>query len=147
MATILRGELTAGVHVERTSESISDLLFQEMRTLKATPIRCQDIRTGEIYYDDSTNKYDQEADTYVNRITFGDFSNPNPNPKAEKPIFKIDANDFSSELKADLAERVIHGKESIHRVVQKAVYRLFRARHETAFFDYIKDKRLRWEFV
>ena len=95
MATILRGELTAGVHVERTSESISDLLFQEMRTLKSTPIRCQDIRTGEIYYDDSTNKYDQEADTYVNRITFGDFSNPNLIlSKAEKPIFKIQSYRF-----------------------------------------------------
>src|SRR6266581_4616815 len=137
MSPALRGELTAGVHVERTSESISDL-FQEMRTLKATSVRCQDIRTGEIYYDDSTNKYDQEADTYVNRLTFDDFSNP----KTEKPTFQIDPNDFSSELKSNLAERIMRGKESIHRVVQTAVYRLIRARHETAFFDYIKDKRL-----
>ena len=145
MATILRGELTAGVYVDRTSESISDLLFYEMRTLKGTSTRCQDIQTGEIYYDDSTNKYDHEADKYVNRLTFGDISNSKTT--AEKPVFEIDPNDFSSELKADLAERVMRGKESIHRVVQTAVYRLLRARHETAFFDYIKDRRLRWEFI
>lgn len=133
------------IFLPRTSESISDLLFHEMRSLKAIPIRCQDMREGEIYYDENTNKYDQESDTYVNRLRFGDFSSSNP--KIEKPIFSLDCNDFSPELKANLAERVKCGKESIHRVVQTAVYRLIRARHETAFFDYIKDKRLRWRFV
>jgi hypothetical protein len=143
MATILRGELTAGVYVERTPESISDLLFYEMRSLKPISVIRTDLVSGEQYEDNSTNKYDYEADTYVNRLTFGDFSNP----KIEKPCFRLDSRDFSSELKANLGERVMRGKESIHRVVQTAVYRLLRARHETAFFDYIKDKRLTWRFV
>lgn len=140
MATILRGELTAGVYSERTPESISDLLFQEMRSLKPITIMRQDLVTGELYRDDSTNRYDYEADTYINRLTFGD-------SKIEKPCFRLDCRDFSPELRSNLAERVIRGKESIHRVVQRAVYRLLRARHETAFFDYVKDKRLSWRFV
>ncbi len=129
----------------RTPESISDLLFQEMRAIKPITIMRTDLATGEVYSDDNTNKYDYEADTYVNRLTFGDFSNSDPDIR--KPVFRLDCNDFSAELKLNLVERVKAGKQSIHRVVERAVYRLIRAMHETAFFDHIKDQRLNWRFV
>jgi hypothetical protein len=137
------GELTAGVDVERTSESISDLLFSEMRSLKPVTVMRQDLFTGEWYRDDSTNKYDYEADTYVNRIIFGDFSNP----KMEKPCFRLDCRDLSPELKVNLSERVQCGQSSIHRVVQNAVFRLMRARRQPEYLEYIKDTHLNWRFI
>lgn len=151
----IRRELVAGVDVEdtipltsikiraRTPSAIEDLLFYEMRSVKPIPIIRTDLASGEEYEDNSTNKYDYEADTYVNRLVFGDFSNPN----TPKPEFRLDCRDFSKELKENLAERVRCGKESIHRVVQNAVYRLIRARHPDAYLEYIKDKRLNWRFA
>jgi hypothetical protein len=127
----------------RSEANIGDLLFKEMRTLEPIPVIRTDLVSGEQYEDNSTNKYDYEADTYTNRLVFGDFSNPN----TPRPIFRLDYRDFSQELKENLAERVHSGGGAIHRVVQNAVYRLIRARHPDAYLEHIKDKRLNWGFV
>jgi len=152
-------ELVAGANVEDTTTSnttphhqirtrtmtasaIEDLLFYEMRSLKPIPVIRTDLISGEQYEDNSTNKYDYEADTYTNRLVFGDFSNPN----TLKPIFRLDYRDFS-ELKENLVERARCSKESIHRVVENVVKRYIRARHPEAYLEHIKDKRIEWVFV
>jgi len=126
-----------------TSSRIEDQLFYEMRSLKPRRVMRVDLTTGELYLDDSTNKYDFEADTYTNRLVFGDFSDSS----TERPVFRLDPRDFSSELKVNLAERIRCGKRAIHRVVQNAVYRLIMARHQDDYLEHIKDKRLNWRFV
>jgi hypothetical protein len=118
-----------GIKAKATSKvlsphAIEDLLFKEIRELEPITITRIDLATGEEYQDNSTNKYDFEADTYTNRMVFGDFSDPN----IPKPVFRLDIRDFSAELKDNLAERVRCGGWSIHRVVQNAIYRLIRAR-------------------
>jgi hypothetical protein len=127
-----------------TSSAIEDLLFYEMRSLKPISVVRTDLVSGEQYKDNSTNKYDYEADTHTNRLVFGDFSNPTQTPK---PVFRLDCRDFSAELKENLVERVKCSKDSIHRVVQNAVYRIIKARHPDAYLEHIKDKRLNWRFV
>lgn len=126
----------------RSEASIADLLFKEMRELKRVSVTRFNIATFS-QYGDTCNKYDHEADKYNRRIVFGDFSNP----KTPKPLFKLDYRDFSDELKANLAERILCGKTSIHRVVESAVKRLIRARHPDDYLEHIKDRRINWRFV
>jgi hypothetical protein len=118
----------ATVQRPRTEASMTDLLFKEMREFKPITVIRTDIFSGETYEDNSRNKYDYEADTYTNRIVFGNFSKPRIKTKAKKPLFRLGLRDLSDELKENLAERAKLSKESVHRVVQAAVYELIRAR-------------------
>jgi len=62
-------------------------------------------------------------------------------------IFHLDSKDFSPELRANLIERLKTSKESLHRVVEDAVFMIFRARHRMIFYQHIEPEGLRWEFV
>lgn len=90
------------------------------------------------------NKYYVEAAKYVGRRSAGNFDGKNAK---HKPVFHLDPNDFSPELRANLIERLKTSKESIHRVVEDAVFRIFLARHKMIFYQYIQAEGLRWRFV
>jgi hypothetical protein len=101
-----------------------------MRALKPITIMRTDLATGEVYSDDNTNKYDYEADTYVNRLAFGDFSNSDPDIR--KAVFRLDCNDFSAELKLNLVERVKAGSVSRDQV---ASLKMVKNEHENGGRD------------
>jgi hypothetical protein len=83
------------------------------------------------------NKYYIRACDYARRISLGDFSREN---EKYKPVFEIDFDDFSPELRAHL----LGVKESLDIIVTEAVFRLFRARHKMIFYDHIQSYKLRW---
>ena len=118
---------------------IVDQLYLQMCESREIPIKKQ-LLTGEIYCDNQ-NKYHVEAATYAGRISAGDFSGKNAKCR---PVFQIDLADFSSRLKIELAELP---KETVHRIVTEAVFRIFRARHRMIFHQHIENERLRWVFL
>jgi len=118
---------------------IVDQLYLQMCESKEIPIRKQ-LLTGEIYCDNQ-NKYYAEAATYAARISAGDFSGKNAK---YRPIFQIDLSDFSPRLKIELAGLP---KETVHRIVTEAVFRIFKARHRMIFHQHIENERLRWVFL
>jgi hypothetical protein len=87
------------------------------------------------------NKYYLEAAKYAGRISAGDFSDP----KTEKPVFKLDSNNFSPRLQTHLLESKKDGM--LNDIVKDAAFKLFRARHKMIFYDHIEPKKFRWEFV
>jgi hypothetical protein len=109
-----------------TSAAISDMLFIE-------------ICSGP-----NANWYYAEAATYARRASAGNFDGKNAK---YKPVFRLDSKHFSHELRANLAERRKTSIESLHRVVEDAVFRIFRARHKMIFYQNIEAEGLRWVFV
>lgn len=90
------------------------------------------------------NWYYAEAATYARRMSYGDFKGK----KVKfKPLFHLDLDTFSPELKAALAERARTSKESIYKVVEDGVFKLLRARHEMIFYEHIENEPLRWGFI
>jgi hypothetical protein len=116
---------------------IVDELYLQMCESKEIRIR-KELLTGEIYCENQ-NKYLAEAATYAGRISAGDFSHAK-----YKPVFRLYLEDFSPRLKAELAELP---KETVHRIVTEAVFRIFRARHRMIFHEHIESECLRWLFV
>lgn len=86
------------------------------------------------------NWYYFEAAKYAFRRSAGDFSGENTKCR---PVFRLNRVDFSARLKAELAKLP---KETIHRIMTEAVFRIFRARHKMIFYQYIQNERLKWEF-
>jgi hypothetical protein len=93
--------------------------------------------------EEQINWYYAEAAAYARRISGGDFSGKNAK---HKPVFRLDLNTFSNELKA-LVERTKTSKEAIDKVIEDGVFTLLRARHERIFHQYIEKGPLRWEFI
>jgi hypothetical protein len=87
------------------------------------------------------NKYYLEAAKYAGRISAGDFSNPG----TPKPVFKLDAADFSPEIQAHLVEAKKCGMLNV--IVKEAVFKLFRARHKMIFYEHIEPQKFAWEFI
>ncbi|MGC2569904.1 MAG: hypothetical protein WA364_00215 [Candidatus Nitrosopolaris sp.] len=118
---------------------IVDQLYLQMCASREIPIR-KELLIGEKYCDNQ-NKYYAEAATYAGRISAGDFSGKNDKCR---PVFRLYLEDFSPRLKAELAELP---KETVHRIVTEAVFRIFRARHRMIFYQHIENERLRWVFL
>jgi hypothetical protein len=133
--TIIIQELVPKGHIECTSAAISDQLFREM---------CSTDKKAVNYDSQEVNWYYEQAATYARRISAGNFDGKNAK---YNPIFHLDSNDFSRELRANLIERLKTSIEAIHRVVEDAVFMIFRARHPMIFYQHIEAKGLRWEFV
>src|SRR5215469_7185794 len=93
------------------------------------------LLTGEVYYE-NLNQYYTKAATYASRISAGDFSGKNAK---YKPVFRLNLEDFSPKLKAELSELP---KERIHEIVTIAVFRLFKARHRMIFHQHIETEGL-----
>jgi len=124
---------------EWSSAYISDRLYREM---------CGTIKVAIIYEgqnnEQKINWYYAEAATYARRASAGNFDGRNAK---YKPIFHLERRDFSPELRANLRERLKNSKESLHRVVEDAVFMIFRARHPMIFYQHIETQGLRWRFV
>ncbi len=118
---------------------IVDELYLQMCKSKEITIKKQ-LLTGEIFYE-KQNKYYAEAATYAGRISVGDFSGKNAK---FKPRFRLYLKDFSPGLKAEIANLT---KETVHRIVTEAIFRIFRARHRMIFHQHIENERLGWVFV
>ena len=128
--------------VQLTSACIADRLFLEI---------CSAPKKTVIYEfpplpkkEEKINKYYAEAATYARGSSAGNFSGKNAK---YKPVFHLDSKDFSPELRANLVERLNTSKESLHRVIEDAVFMIFRARHRMIFYQHIEAEGLRWEFV
>jgi len=136
---IIIQELVPQEDVEWTSAYISDRLYLEM---------CSTNKLAVIYQgqdnEQKINWYYEEAATYARRASVGNFNGKNAK---YKPIFHLDSKDFSPELRANLVERLNTSKESLHRVIEDAVFMIFRARHRMIFYQHIEAEGLRWEFV
>jgi len=117
---------------------IEDQLYLQMCESKEILTRKQ-LLTGEVYYE-NLNQYYTKAATYASRISAGDFSGKNAK---YKPVFRLNLEDFSPQLKAELSELP---KERIHEIVTIAVFRLFKARHRMIFYQHIETEGLRWRF-
>ena len=87
------------------------------------------------------NRYYYQINKYAGLRSVGNFEGKNAK---YKPIFYLHLEDFSDRLKAELVALPI---ESVNRIVTEAVFRIFRARRKMAFYQYIENEPLRWEFV
>jgi hypothetical protein len=87
------------------------------------------------------NRYYYQADKYAGLRSIGNFEGKNAK---YMPIFHLHLEDFSARLKAELATLPI---ESVNRIVTEAVFRIFKARRKMAFYQYIQNEPLRWEFI
>jgi hypothetical protein len=126
-------------HEEWSSACISDRLYREM---------CGTNKLAVIYEgqnnEQKINWYYAEAATYARRTSAGNFAGKNAK---YKPVFHLDQRDFSHEVRANLAERLKTSKESLHRVIEDAVFMIFRARHPMIFYQHIEAEGLRWRCV
>lgn len=124
--------------IEWTPAYISDRLYLEM---------CSTDKKAVIYEgtdkEQKINWFYAEAATYARRRSAGNFDGKNAK---YKPIFHLDPNGFSPELRANLIERLMTSKESLHRIVEDAVFKIFLARHKMIFYQHIEAEGLRWRF-
>jgi hypothetical protein len=125
-----------------TTSYIADVLFKEMcesgLIVEDPGILSKKANGGKINY------YYLEAAKYAGRISGGNFDVSNGKLK---PIFQIHYNDFTPRLQAELQSLLKHSPSSLARVVQDAVFRIFKARHKRIFFEYIQSEGLNWRFV
>jgi len=128
-------ELIPKDEIESTSAAISDRLFFEISSTGKKVV----IHEG-TDKEEKVNWYHAEAAKYARRASAGNFGK-------SKPIFDLDPKDFSPELRADLVKLLKTSKESLHRVVEDAVFMIFRARHPMIFYQHIEAEGLRWRFV
>ena len=102
-------------------------------------------------YGHKISKYYLEAAKYAARIIAGDSSHLDTidmdNNTTNGPTFLLDSKDFTPRLTAELAKLYKTDKESLDRVVKEAVFRIFKARHEMIFYQYIQGSRFQWRFV
>lgn len=114
----------------------SDQLYLEM---------CEkEVKDPHGSYGDTISKYYLEAAKYAGRISAGDFERENA---IYKPVFQVRAKDFTTRLQDELKLLKKQSPDTLKRVVQNSVFRIFRARHKIIFFDYIQAEALRWRFV
>ena len=127
-----------------TTERAIDELYIEM--CEAKKVQVDDPRNS---YDKKISKYYIKAAKYSGRISWGDFEddeNGNENQR-HKPVFEINPNDFSPCLQAELKSLLNTSPDTLRRVVQNAVFRIFRARHKMIFYQYIENDGLNWRFT
>ena len=89
------------------------------------------------------SKYYIEGAKYAGRISAGNFDGENAK---HKPVFEIHYNDFTPRLQDELL-LLKKSPNTLSRVVQNAVFRIFKARHKLVFYDYIENEGLNWRFV
>ena len=114
---------------------IQDILYIEM-----CETEIQDAENP----DDKISRYYIEAAKYVGRISSGNFGSAN---SEHKPVFEIHYTDFTARLQAELQQLLKDSPTTLMRVIQNAVFRIFRARHKRIFFEYIQSEGLNWRFV
>jgi hypothetical protein len=124
---------------EWSSACISDRVYLEMCSSDKLAV----IDEGQ-NNEQKINWYYAEAAKYARTASAGNFEGKNAK---YKPEFHLHPKDFSHELRANLAERRRTSIESLHRVLEDAVFIIFRARHPMIFYQHIKAEGLRWRIV
>lgn len=123
---------------ECSSAYISDRLYLEM---------CRTGRKAVIHKgtdkEEKVNWYYAEAAAYARRASAGNFEGKNAKYKPEFHLHSY----FSHKLRTNLRERLKTSKESLHKVVEDAVFMILRARHPMIFYQHIEAEGLRWRFV
>ena len=133
MATILRGELTAGVHVNEGDEWLTSYVIdQSHEQMCEGPLIDHKCNYGCKYLHPENFHY-IEAAHYATRISSGNFEGKN---KKYKPRFIINAINFTPKLKQEL--KTAATEKALHRIVTEAVFRIFKARHKRIFYEYIE---------
>ena len=89
-------------------------------------------------------RYYLEAAKYAGRISAGNFDGENAK---YKPVFEIHHYDFTPRLQAELKSLLKDSRQTLKRVVQDAVFRIFLAIHRLIFHQYIENDGLKWRFV
>jgi hypothetical protein len=106
---------------------------------------CECDKTVEVKDEQSNysllNWYYYHVDQYAGRRSIYNFEGKYAQ---YKPIFQLYLEDFSPRLKAELAALPL---ESVNRIVTQAVFKIIRARRKMAFYQYIENEQLRWEFL
>jgi hypothetical protein len=93
---------------------------------------------------DKISRYYIEASKYARRISAGNFGDENTK---YKPIFEVRYNDFTARLQAELELLLKDSPDTLKRIVQNAVFRIFKAKHKLIFYDYIESEGLNWRFI
>jgi hypothetical protein len=115
---------------------IEDVLYLEM---------CEtEIQDPQGSNGDKIRRYYIEAAKYAGRISAGDFDGANAK---YKPVFEIHYKDFTSRLQAEILLLMKESPNTLRRVVQNAVFCIFKAKHKRIFYDYIENDGLNWSFV
>ena len=116
---------------------IEDQLYLQMCECNKTIT----VKSSEAPYTE-LNRYYYEAHKYAGFRSAGNYEGKNAKCK---PRFKLYLEDFSARLKAELA-----GLDSRDKVITRAVFRIFRSHCKfckLAFYQYIENEPLEWEFV
>jgi|GEM_PF-2208146 len=145
MATILRGELTAGVNVPEdnwlTSYTI-DQLFIQMCDGPLVDHRCSITyrypKCKYLYLQQISFHY-IEIDNYARRVSVGNFEGKNAK---YKPRIIINAENFTPKLKEEL--KAAAKEKALELIVTEAVFRIFKARHKLIFYEHIEPHKLNW---
>jgi hypothetical protein len=95
-------------------------------------------------YCDKISRYYLEAAKYAGRISAGNFDGPNAKCK---PVFEICYKDFTQRLQDELLLLMKESPSTLRRVVQNAIFRIFKARHRMIFHQYIENDGIKWRFV
>jgi hypothetical protein len=118
---------------------IEELLFYQMCEIE---VQVQDPKANS--GNNIIRRYYVEAAKYASRISAGNFDGLNAK---YRPVFEIHHKDFSARLQAELQLLLKDSPDTLNRVVQNAVFRIFKARHKRIFFGYIENEGLNWRFV
>jgi hypothetical protein len=147
MATILRGELTAGVNVPEgdlwVTSYIIDQLFIQMCDGPLVDHKCNITfkypKCKYLYLQQISFHY-IEVDNYARRISSGNFEGKNAK---HKPIFIVNPINFTPKLKEEL--RIAAAEKTLPDIITEAVFRIFKARHKRIFYEYIEPHKLNWD--
>jgi hypothetical protein len=125
-----------GLAVHWLPSYIEDILYIEM---------CEsEMDDPQGSYGGKISKYYLEAAKYAGRISAGNFDSVNTK---HKPVFEIHYNDFTARLQAELQALLKESPSTLARVVQNAVFCIFKTRHKLIFYEYIENDGLNWRFV
>jgi hypothetical protein len=119
---------------------VEDKLYLQMCKNKKTAI--VDIGTRN---ERKINWYYHEAAKYAGRISAGDFSRGRN--KKFRPVFRIYFSTLTPRLVTELKILAKEDVQSFREVVKNAVFRIFRARHEMIFYQYIEAAPFLFEFL
>lgn len=132
--------------VHWTSSYIEDALYVEMCE---SVVEKKDPTKQCKFCGEKIKRYYHEAAKYAGIVSAGTFEDTEDKNKRakEKPLFQIYYKYFSPRLEEELKRLRKNSPDTCRRVVQDAVFRIFRARHKLIFYDYIENEGLNWRFV
>jgi hypothetical protein len=121
-----------------TTEYLIDQLYIEM--CEVQKVQANDPSRG------PQKEYYIKAGRYAGRVSLHNNFEAKENKKY-KPVFEINPCDFSPRVQAELKSLLKTSPDTLRRVVQGAVSRIFKARHKMIFYQYIENEGVNRSFV